>query len=231
MSLPDGTDPSILEHTMAREFLAGYALKTATTIPGIPVQPFTNNRCAESDWADLGDGRSWCETPGAWDMAGWDDAFITWWSDPDWYAFPMTTLISTGMPDASIPGALAPQVLGSTTLADLEWEGCAWPETFAPDVLGMYDPTSYGSSEPYATFDGETYRFGRDDRLDVVMALATNQRRHFCPTGLAGLTPAVPQPHSSKALTMRLRPAKTGRESKRPDSLIRANTAPLRRRM
>ncbi len=186
---PDGSDPTVLDDLRARDYIAAYALKTATTIDGVVVWPFDNNRCDEDDWEALDDGRSWCEAPGAWSSlaSGWsDDAFIGWWDSAgtEWYAMPLVTLVSTGTPDPSIPGGLAPHVLSSSTLADPQWEDCSWPDTFEPDLVRMFDSTPGAGTSGYATFDGQTWRFGRSDGPDVRIALATNERRSFCPTGL-----------------------------------------------
>ena len=86
-------------------------------------------------------------------------------------------------PDPTIPGGILTRVLGSATLADPGWEGCAWPETFVPDRIPLLDTAPAGGVNQ-ATFDGQTFRFGRPDAPDVVLAIATSQRRDYCPTPL-----------------------------------------------
>jgi len=160
-------------------------LKMATWTDGILVNPVNHNRCAEEDWqGPHADGTYSCDEPGAWSTIGWgDDALVSWWDQPagEIYVFPLVTLATTGLPDPAVPGGLLPQVLGSTTLADEEWEACVWPETFVPDRVRLYDPAPATSREGYASFDGQTYRFGRDPDVDVRLFLATSQQRGFCP--------------------------------------------------
>lgn len=180
---PGGLDPLRVEDTMARDYLAALALKTATSINGVVVQPFHRNRCPDDGWVGpKEDGTYDCPRPGPWSEEGWyDDAAIVFYGRRSIYAFPLLTLVSTGLPDPALPGALAPRILGSTTLADPEWEACAWPETFIPDTVRMWDDAPADGGEPYASFDGQTWRFGRDGEGGVIMGLLTNQRRGFCP--------------------------------------------------
>ncbi|MES2638354.1 MAG: hypothetical protein V4850_02700 [Myxococcota bacterium] len=182
---PGGVDPENPDDTYAREYIGAFVLKMATWTDGILVNPVNHNRCAEADWqGPHADGSYSCDEPGAWSTIGWgDDALVSWWDQPagEIYVFPLVTLATTGLPDPSVPGGLLPQVLGSTTLADVEWEACAWPETFVPDRVRLYDPAPATSAEGYASFDGQTYRFGRDPDVDVRLFLATNQQRGFCP--------------------------------------------------
>ncbi len=182
---PGGVDPEEPEDTFARDYIAAFVLKIASTRDGVPVNPVNHNRCADADWeGPHADGSYSCDQPGAWTTVGWnDDAVVAWWDQParEIYAFPLVTLASTGLPDPSVPGGLLPEVLGSTSLADDEWEACAWPQTFVPDRVRLYDPAPGTSDEGYASFDGQTWRFGRDPDVDVRLFLATNQLREFCP--------------------------------------------------
>lgn len=183
---PDGTDPQDPTHTMAREYIAALALKIASTISGILVQPFNHNRCAEDGWTGPhADGSYACDQPGAWSTDGWlDDAMVAWYDDQGHiYPMPLLTLVSTGLPDPGLPGGLCPRVLSSTTLADAEWEACAWPETFTPDRVRLRDEQPATGGAPYASFDAQTWRFGRDTGQGdpVVLGLLTSQQRDFCP--------------------------------------------------
>ncbi len=182
---PDGTDPEDPDHTNARDYVAAFSLKIASERNGVLVNPVNRNRCAEEDWeGPHADGSFSCDEPGAWSTDGWaDDAMITWWNQRagEIYTFPLVTLASTGLPDPDVPGGLLTEVLSSTTLADEEWEACAWPKTFVPDRVRLYDPAPATSDEPYASFDGQTYRLGRDPSTDVRLFLATSERRFFCP--------------------------------------------------
>ncbi|MCK6503161.1 hypothetical protein L6R53_07160 [Myxococcota bacterium] len=183
---PDGSDPQDPTHTMAREYVAALALKIASTISGILVQPFNHNRCAEDGWTGPhADGSFACDQPGPWSTDGWlDDAMVAWYDDEGHiYPMPLLTLVSTGRPDPGLPGGLCPRVLSSTTLADPEWEACAWPETFTPDRVRLWDEQPATGGAPYASFDGQTWRFGRDAGSGdpVVLGLLTSQQRAFCP--------------------------------------------------
>jgi hypothetical protein len=182
---PDGTDPTNPDHTYARDYVAAFSLKIASERNGVLVNPVNRNRCADDAWeGPHADGTYSCDEPGAWSTDGWyDDALVAWWDQAagEIYDFPLVTLASTGLPDPDVPGGLLTEVLGSTTLADAEWEACAWPKTFVPDRVRLYDPAPATSSEGYASFDGQTYRLGRDPSTDVRLFLATNQRREFCP--------------------------------------------------
>lgn len=44
--------------------------------------------------------------------------------------------------------------------------------------MPLYDSAPATVDEPYASFDGQTWRFERDG--DIRMGLATNQLRGFC---------------------------------------------------
>ncbi len=185
---PGGTDPDNPDHTYAREYIAAIALKTATTREGVLINLVTHNRCPEDGWeGPHADGSYSCEQPGPWSTNGdADDGMIVFWGNGgvDFYAFPLVTLIATGLPDPSVPGGLLTHLLGSSTLADPEWEDCAWPQTFVPDRLRMFDEQPTTSDQPYASFDGQTWRFGKDPDLDIRVALATNQARGYCVEGL-----------------------------------------------
>ncbi|MCB9681955.1 MAG: hypothetical protein H6733_10845 [Alphaproteobacteria bacterium] len=168
-----------------RLYLAAASLKSASHISGIFVVGYSLNRCAPGGWSAPGpDGASVCRETGPWvggDGPLGQDGWIAYYGDDgDIYAFPHTTLVGTGLPDPSIPGGFVPRVIGSTTLADAGWEGCTWPDTFTPDRLRALDTNPATRDDPYASFDAETWRFGRDDEPDAIMALATEQIREFC---------------------------------------------------
>lgn len=181
---PGGTDPEDPEHTFARDYVAAFVMKLSSWRDGVPVAFVNHNRCSEDAWeGPFADGTYACDEPGAWSAEWSDDAMIGWWNQPagEIYTFPLVTLASTGLPDPSVPGGLLPEVLGSTTLADEEWEACTWPRTFVPDRVRLYDPAPGTAREGYASFDGQTYRLGRDPDVDVRAFLATSQTRGFCP--------------------------------------------------
>lgn len=181
---PDGADPSALDDTFAREWFAAMALKTATTQNGVAIAMANHSRCAEDGWEDLdGDGVYRCV-----DMdppeAGWlSDANHLWWyhEDGTTYALPIATLASTGLPDEDIPGGIVPWVAGSPTLADPEWDNCAWEHSFVPDRAPLQDTP--GDWEGSASLWGDSYRFGAHDE-DIRLVLYTNVARDFCPDGL-----------------------------------------------
>lgn len=166
---------------LGRAYLAALALKTSTTITGIIVMPQTHNRCTR--WSEPGaDGSSDCEEVGGWFDEYYGDGVVTWFDQAagSVYTFPIVTLAGTGLPDPTVPGGVVTEVIGSTTLADPQWDGCAWPTTFEPDRMRMLDPLPADGGEPYASFDAQTFRFGRADHPDVIMALASSQKRGFC---------------------------------------------------
>lgn len=182
---PDGVDPDEPDDTYARDYIAAFVLKMATTRNGVMVGAMNHNRCSDDSWeGPHADGSYSCDAPGAWTMGGWnDDALVAWWDQRagEIYVFPIVTLASTGLPDPSVPGGLLPEVLGSTSLADDEWEACSWSKTFVPDRVRLLDPAPGTSDEPYASFDAQTYRLGRDPDEDIRLFLATSQQRGFCP--------------------------------------------------
>ncbi len=178
---PDGSALSNIDDTYARDWIAGIALKTFTTRPGVPIWPYNHNRCL--DWAPgLVSDVSVCTEVGPWDEeTGWlDDGPISWF-DPQaeqMLYLPFTTLASTGLPDTSVPGAILPVVMGSTSLAALD--DCSFGETFEPDLMHLFDTNPALDRDPYGSFDGETWRFGQPGRPDVRLAVATAQQRGFC---------------------------------------------------
>lgn len=169
--------------SFARQLLAGWVLKISTDRSGVPVQPVDHNRCLS--WGPARpDGSSTCLEMGPWTFTALDDGPIVWLDQAAGaiYPFPLVTLISTGLPDPELPGGVLIQTLGSTALEALD--GCAWPGAFEPDRVRLLDTAPAATDEPYATFDGQTWRFGREGP-DAVLALATSHRRGFCPAPLA----------------------------------------------
>lgn len=174
----DGPDP---DHH-ARQYVAAMTLKTSSFVDGIVVSTFERNRCEAGGWVDLGDGTSRCDDVGGWSEDLRNDGLVSWWDQAagTTYVFPFVTLVSTGLPDPGFPGGFLPHILGSTTLADEGFEGCAWPEVFTPDRMPLYDPAPAEGTPNVATFDAQTWRFGRADDPGVVLGLATSQKRAFC---------------------------------------------------
>lgn len=177
---PDGTDPTRLDDTFARDWLGIAAMKFSTTRDGIPISTANYSRClAWSDPAD--DGSRWCTEQGP-PVYGWqNDVQNTWWdsSFTQAYPFPIVTLGSTGLPDPDIPGGIVPLVAGTAALADPEWDDCAWPTTFVPDRAPMEDtPADFGG---VADLAGDTWDFAKPDApVDLRAVLSTNQARGFC---------------------------------------------------
>lgn len=184
---PDGTDPDSLDDTFARDFLGAIAIKTATRYDGVPIVPFIYNRCADGAWVSLPDGRSRCTAlgPHHLDPPLVEDAASDAWLTDDGRAasvrLPVTTLVSTGLPDRTVPGDVLIDIKGSTALAKTGWEACTWPQQFAPD-LTVLDERPYQGGPP-APMVAQTYRFGREapgeDRVRVGLNTATV--RDFCP--------------------------------------------------
>ena len=188
---PDGTDPSRLDDTYARDYIGALALKTATQYDGIPISPFITNRCAEGAWEELADGRSRCTRlgPHHLDAPVADDAYSVILQDP-WsgrlarVSTPVTTLASTGLPDRTVPGGVLIDVRGSTSLAKPGWEACAWPQTFEPDLTVLDAvPGLVGPSSPLMA---QTYRIGKEAPgvEQVRIGLNTSYVRDFCPEHL-----------------------------------------------
>jgi hypothetical protein len=179
---PDGTDPSDPDQTLARDWLAADALKTATTINGIYVTYINHNVCTADGWSDPdAEGVSLCRERAA-PEPGWLNDAENIWIDEERTAtqpFPMVTLASTGLPDPAIPGGIAIHVAGSTSLSNPDWEGCTWPDSFSPDLVPVVaDP--FHPEGPFP-LTAQTWRFdGHADR-DFRVVLATNQLRGFCP--------------------------------------------------
>ncbi|MFO0561824.1 MAG: hypothetical protein U0269_27680 [Polyangiales bacterium] len=182
---PDGRDPARLEDTFALDWIAGLVLKTATSINGVPVMAYNHNLC--TSWsAPAADGHSSCQIPIFTDsnQPPNDDVWRNDWAA---YAYstrplrveilPIVTLAATGRADASISGGHVPLVLGSTTLADPDWDNCRWPQTFVPDEMANYETLDFPGEYMFNT---QTWRFGRDPATPVRLALATSWRRAFC---------------------------------------------------
>jgi len=179
---PDGDDINDINDTFARGWVAGVAMKIASNRNLVPVVPFNANRCNEGGWVSLDDGRSYCSDVGDWIENGFgSDGWLSWWDQDknQMMAFPWVTLASTGLPDSNIPGGFLPHIAGSTTLADPEWNECAWPDQFKPDLMRVYDAIEEQGRAPYASFDGQTVRFDSPDH-DYRLAIATSQTRDFC---------------------------------------------------
>lgn len=177
---PDGTDPTEVNDTWARDWLGAMSIKFSTTRDGIPISVANFNRCTEWE-TPTSDGSSRClamDPP----TYGWMNDVQNTWVDSTFtvaYPTPITTLGSTGLPDPKIPGGVAMLIAGTPTLADPDWDDCTWPDTFVPDLAPMEDtPADFGG---VASLWGQTYRFGRDDDLDLRVILNTNQARDFCP--------------------------------------------------
>jgi hypothetical protein len=181
---PDGTDPTALDDTFARDWFGALAMKHATTRMGIGILMANHSRCAADAWDDLdGDGTFRCtrtEDP----VGGWlgDLPHFRW--DPNagtTYPMPVITLGSTGLPDPAIPGGVVPWVASSPTLGDPEWDDCTWNNTFTPDRAPLPDtPLDYAGA---GSIEADTWRFGGHPEEDVRVVLYTNVTRDFCPDG------------------------------------------------
>ncbi len=190
---PDGTDESNLDHTFARDWLATLTLKTATTRDGVLINTFNANRCEEGRWeGPFADGSYRCAQPGP-PHTGWhNDASVGAasglstsgaWSDQDFpqvYHLPLTTIGSTGLPDPLVPGGNTALIAGTATLADPDFDNCAWPHQFVPDSISYEArPEEFGGE---AWLWGQTWKFGKDPVLDLRVVLNTNEARGYCST-------------------------------------------------
>lgn len=187
----DAAEPIDVNDYRARDWLATMAVKTTTNLNNVPFVLYNHNTCPVGGWQGPdAKGRYFCK-PGFFDDETnpnpenyeWQydyGAFFTGF-DPDRVEMlPTVTLGATGLIDETIPGGLVPRILGTSVLADPEWEACAWPEQFEPDEVAGRDLLEPGTY----TFTAQTYRFGKDPRLDLRVVLATSWRRHFCPEPL-----------------------------------------------
>ncbi len=182
---PGGTDRARIEDTFALDWLGAVAMKTSTNINGVPIYTYNHNLC--TTWsAPAADGHSTCQIPIFTDT--FQPADDDRWKN-DWAAYmaqrsplrvvtaPVLTLAATGRIDPSVPGGHIPHVMGSTTLADPEWENCRWPTTFVPDEMANYETVDFPGQY---TFTSQTWRLGRTAPAQARVMLATNWRRNFC---------------------------------------------------
>lgn len=187
MLRPGGTDPDNVDHTFTRDWLATVAMKATTTINGVPFVIYNKNLCATDAWRGPdAQGRYFCPNPGFYSDTVFPPDPYSWQFDYGAYyvgidplrieSLPTVTLGSTGLVDPNIPGGHVIHVAGTPVLADPEWENCAWAEQFEPDETASVDTGTPG----LYTFTAQTYRFGKDPRLDLRVVLATNWRRGFC---------------------------------------------------
>lgn len=183
---PDGRNPRNIDETYAREWVAAIAVKTATRINGVPIGFANRNVCTDDLWMGPDSkGRYFCRQrffeednlPPEIDRWTYDWGRYIWSIEPlRMELIPIATLLGTGLMDESIPGGHVPRVLGSPTLADPDWENCAWPEMFQPDHMATHDTDLSGTY----TYTTQTYRFGKDPKVDARVVLFTSWRRDFC---------------------------------------------------
>ena len=107
---PDGTDPSDIDDTFARDWLATLTLKTATTRDGVLINTANASRCEDGSWEGPFPDGSWRCTDLMPPRAGWhnDAATGAWsglstdggWSTQDFpqvFHLPLTTIGSTSL--------------------------------------------------------------------------------------------------------------------------------------
>ncbi|HMV68366.1 MAG TPA: hypothetical protein PKA64_16075, partial [Myxococcota bacterium] len=178
---PDGEDPDRLDDLQARDWLAAVSLKTATTRDGVPIHTYNHNRCDEGAWEGPYDDGTWrCTSMHLPDLGFQNDVWNLWVTSEflQAYPIPVTTLGGTGLPDPDIPGGVVPQIAGTPTLADADWDACSWPATFLPDKAPMEDtPGDWGGP---ASLLADTWRFDKPSDLDLRLLLSTVQPRGYC---------------------------------------------------
>lgn len=197
---PDGEDASDPNDTWAWEWWAIVSMKHATTREGILFSPALYNRCADGAWAGPDAlGRYKCtdtvENPGGapWphpDVPFNDDASFLFSENQEgpWFPLGPATLASSGRPDPSIPGGYVTYVAGSDTIADPDWDACAWPDTFVPDLIQGTDLARDGFDGDPESLTLETYRFDKPENdHDIVAVVRVDEARGFCPAGEDGL--------------------------------------------
>ncbi len=177
---PDGTDPTNVDHTYARDWLGGVVTKMATTRDGVPINNMNHSRC--ETWVGPHDDGSWTCTKNGEPEVGWYIDNHTFWFNRAAtliQAQPMMTLGSTGLPDPLVPGGFTPHLAGTADLANPDWDDCTWPHQFVPDHIRTEDiPLDWGGP---TSLDAHTYKWGKDPDQDLRMVLATPQERGFCP--------------------------------------------------
>lgn len=185
---PDGTDPTNLNHTYARDWIGTVTVKTATQITGVPVSYRNRNLCSGDQWQGPDDkGRYYCKEPYYGELEPPDvDSWAYDWSafyysvdPPDLELRPMMTLAATGMMDPAIPGGHVSKIYGSTQLADPDWENCTWPDMFEPDEM-----LTHGNNDEVYTHTSQTYRFDKTPDRNIRITLSSSWRRAFCPGAL-----------------------------------------------
>lgn len=177
---PDGTDPTDVNDTYARDWIAGVVTKMSTTRDGVPINDMNWSRCTE--WVGpADDGSHTCVAKGPPTIGMFMDNHVFWYNREHTMVDvrPMITLGSTGLPDDLMPGGFTPHLAGTAALANPDWDACPWPHQFVPDHIVTEDtPDSFTGP---ASLDADTYRFGKDPDQDIRMVLATTQERGFCP--------------------------------------------------
>jgi hypothetical protein len=187
LSLRDGyglrpTDLRPDGETLARDYIAGIALKWSTRHNGLIISYYNHNRCAPDGWgpaaADGSRRRDTLLPP----VLGWQDDADTYSADESGNEplfLPMATLGSSGLPDPDAPGGLFVDVAGTPALANPDYDGCSYPRTWIPDRVRVPDADD-PPDDNRRSLDAHTYRFGRED-FDFRIVFHTNTRRDFCP--------------------------------------------------
>jgi len=179
---PDGSDPTNLDDTYARDWLGGVVTKMSTTRNGVPINNMNYSRCEA--WVGPADDGSWTCVKNGKPRLGWFvDNHVFWYNHAHTMiqAEPMMTLGSTGLPDELVPGGFTPHLAGTAALANPYWDDCLWPHEFVADHIRTED-TPIDWSSP-TSLDAHTYKWGKDPDQDLRMVLATPQARGFCPEG------------------------------------------------
>jgi hypothetical protein len=180
---PDGTDPTELDHTKARDFVAAAITKASSRINGIPITCYNHNRCQEDAWEGPdAEGRYRCTALDRPTMGWMEDGWVYWGDDASAsiYTLPMATIASTGLPDPDVPGGVVIHVAGSDILADPGYDDNPLPNRFVPDLIQLADHPEDWANEG-GSLTGNTYRFGKDPDQDIRFVMHANHRRNFHP--------------------------------------------------
>lgn len=173
---PDGSDPDVVDDTYARDWIAAFAVKTATTRTGIPINIATHNRC--SAWEGPFDDGTWrCTQLTAPDEGYLNDVSATWGNLYQIFSYPTATIASTGLADPDIPGGIVPLLAGSDRLALPDFDGCETAVTFTPDQAPFTENAPDWTTP--GAIQGDTWRF-EDRDLDLRAVLSTNVTRDWC---------------------------------------------------
>lgn len=133
---PDGTDPTDVHDTFARDWIPGVVTKLSTTRDGVPINDVNGGRCTE--WVEPADDDSHpCVAKGPPTREIFTGNHVFWHNSRHTMldVRPMITLGSTGIPDDLIPGGFTLHFADTAALANPNRDACSRPHPFVPDHI------------------------------------------------------------------------------------------------